>query len=85
MIGAGPAGLAASLAAAARGVRVTLVDAAVRESVSLPGERVVVHDPQPGQILTGPETVVTYRGPDFDHATSLALYRVVGGRTATRL
>lgn len=64
---------------------VTLVDAGVRESVALPGERVVVHDPQPGQILTGPETVVTYRGPDFDHATSLALYRVVGGRTATRL
>ncbi|MFI6263183.1 RHS repeat-associated core domain-containing protein [Micromonospora sp. NPDC051006] len=64
---------------------VTLVDAAVRDSVTLPGERVVVPDPQPGQILTGPDTIVTYRGPDFDGATSLALYRVVGGRTATRL
>ncbi|NUJ99872.1 RHS repeat-associated core domain-containing protein [Streptomyces lunaelactis] len=63
----------------------TLADGGVLDTKSLAGERVVVPDAQPGQILTGPGTFVTYRGPDFDKSTQLALYRVVGAAVATRL
>ncbi|MDH6115351.1 RHS repeat-associated protein [Kitasatospora sp. MAP12-15] len=63
----------------------TLADGRVLESATLAGERVVVPDAQPGQILTGPGAFLTYQGPEFDKATHLALYRVVGGAVATRL
>ncbi|MFE0463199.1 RHS repeat-associated core domain-containing protein [Kitasatospora sp. NPDC058965] len=64
---------------------VTLADAGVLETATLTGGRVVVPDARPGQILTGPGAFLTYRGTDFDKATQLALYRVVGGAVATRL
>ncbi|MFE1859394.1 RHS repeat-associated core domain-containing protein [Streptomyces anandii] len=63
----------------------TLADGGVLDTEALSGERVVVPDAQPGQILTGPATFVTYRGPDFDKSTQLHLYRVVGSAVATRL
>ncbi|RKR92913.1 RHS repeat-associated protein [Micromonospora pisi] len=63
----------------------TLADATVRDAATLADERVVVTDPQPGQILTGPATFVTYRGTDFDKSTALTLYRVVDTAVATRL
>ncbi|MFG2386048.1 RHS repeat-associated core domain-containing protein [Streptomyces avermitilis] len=62
----------------------TLADGGVLETKALSGEQVVVPDAQPGQILTGPGTFVTYRGTDFDKS-QLTLYRVVGAAVATRL
>ena len=63
----------------------TLADGGVLETAALAGERVVVPDAGPGQVLTGPGAFLTYQGAEFDRATHLALYRVVGGAVATRL
>ncbi|GAA1619603.1 RHS repeat-associated core domain-containing protein [Actinoplanes couchii] len=63
----------------------TLADGGVRTSVTLPGEHVIVADPRPGQHLTGPTALVTFRGSDFDNATSLTLYRLVDGQITNRL
>lgn len=70
-----------------------LKDGGVQITQELPGEKIAVTEAGAGQILAGPDSFITYRGTDFAKATSLFLYRVVGGelephleaRTVTRL